>query len=74
MQLGDVLRQAVTDRRSAHLQTGQSHSAALVGSGQQRWFVVWVGSADNPVNYAAAKAPAEAIQPWCGLGSTRQWC
>jgi Fibronectin-attachment protein (FAP) len=30
----------------------------------QRWFVVWLGTANDPVDRAAAKALAESIQPW----------
>lgn len=29
-----------------------------------RWFVVWLGSANNPVDLAAAKALAESIRPF----------
>ena len=29
-----------------------------------RWFVVWLGSANNPVDKAAAKALAESIRPY----------
>jgi len=30
----------------------------------QRWFVVWLGTANDPVDKGAAKALAESIQPW----------
>ena len=30
----------------------------------QRWFAVWLGTANNPVDKGAAKALAESIQPW----------
>lgn len=30
----------------------------------QRWFVVWLGTSNNPVDREAAKALAESIQPW----------
>ncbi len=30
----------------------------------QRWFVVWLGTANNPVDKGAAKALAESIRPW----------
>ncbi len=30
----------------------------------QRWFVVWLGTANDPVDRGAAKALAESIQPW----------
>jgi Fibronectin-attachment protein (FAP) len=48
--------------------------AAAVGSttpraGRQpaqtnRWFVVWLGNANNPIDKGAAKALAQSIQPW----------
>jgi hypothetical protein len=30
----------------------------------QRWFVVWLGTGNDPVDRGAAKALAESIQPW----------
>jgi hypothetical protein len=30
----------------------------------QRWFVVWLGTANDPVDKGAAKALAESIRPW----------
>ncbi len=30
----------------------------------QRWFVVWLGTSNDPVDRNAAKALAESIQPW----------
>ncbi|HTX96430.1 MAG TPA: alanine and proline-rich secreted protein Apa [Mycobacterium sp.] len=30
----------------------------------QRWFVVWLGTSNDPVDKVAAKALAESIQPW----------
>ncbi len=30
----------------------------------QRWFVVWLGTSNDPVDKGAAKALAESIQPW----------
>lgn len=30
----------------------------------QRWFVVWLGTSNNPVDKNAAKALAESIRPW----------
>ncbi|BBU22765.1 alanine and proline-rich secreted protein Apa [Mycobacterium xenopi] len=30
----------------------------------QRWFVVWLGTANNPVDKTAAKVLAESIRPW----------
>jgi hypothetical protein len=29
-----------------------------------RWFVVWLGNANSPIDQAAAKALAESIRPW----------
>jgi len=34
------------------------------GGPPQRWFVVWLGTANDPVDRGAAKALAESIQPW----------
>jgi hypothetical protein len=36
------------------------------GEPPQRWFVVWLGTANDPVDKGAAKALAESIQPWAG--------
>lgn len=36
------------------------------GAPPQRWFVVWLGTANDPVDKGAAKALAESIQPWAG--------
>ena len=30
----------------------------------ERWFVVWLGSADNPVDKGAAVTLAQSIRPW----------
>lgn len=35
----------------------------------QRWFVVWLGTANDPVDKGAAKALAESIQPATGPGA-----
>ena len=53
---------------------GQAERADLDGRGRlasatnagppQRWFVVWLGTANDPVDKGAAKALAESIQPW----------
>ncbi|WP_141120307.1 alanine and proline-rich secreted protein Apa, partial [Mycobacterium malmoense] len=40
--------------------------AANTGGPPQRWFVVWLGTANDPVDKGAAKALAESIQPWAG--------
>ncbi|HWF28099.1 MAG TPA: alanine and proline-rich secreted protein Apa [Mycobacterium sp.] len=42
--------------------TGVVGSSAA--STPQRWFVVWLGTANDPVDTGAAKALAESIQPW----------
>jgi hypothetical protein len=34
------------------------------GGPPQRWFVVWLGTSNDPVDVGAAKALAESIQPW----------
>jgi hypothetical protein len=52
---------------------GQIWAAALgsttprqgnVAAQNNRWFVVWLGNATNPVDVTAAKALAESIRPW----------
>ena len=35
-----------------------------LASPPQRWFVVWLGTANDPVDQGGAKALAESIQPW----------
>jgi hypothetical protein len=42
--------------------TGVIGSSAA--STPQRWFVVWLGTGNDPVDKGAAKALAESIQPW----------
>ncbi len=44
--------------------TGVIGSPAANGQPAQRWFVVWLGTANDPVDRGAAKALAESIQPW----------
>ncbi|BBX61556.1 hypothetical protein MSAS_07300 [Mycobacterium saskatchewanense] len=39
---------------------------ASTGTPPQRWFVVWLGTGNDPVDKGAAKALAESIQPWSG--------
>ncbi|MEE6177419.1 alanine and proline-rich secreted protein Apa [Mycobacterium sp. 050134] len=39
---------------------------AANGTPPQRWFVVWLGTGNDPVDKVAAKALAESIQPWSG--------
>ncbi len=42
-----------------------SPAAATPNAGPpQRWFVVWLGTSNDPVDRGAAKALAESIQPW----------
>ncbi|WP_231639810.1 alanine and proline-rich secreted protein Apa, partial [Mycobacterium sp. Marseille-P9652] len=43
--------------------TGVVGSPATTGP-PQRWFVVWLGTSNDPVDKGAAKALAESIQPW----------
>ena len=38
--------------------------AANQGATQERWFVVWLGTATNPVDKAAAVALAQSIRAW----------
>jgi hypothetical protein len=33
------------------------------GAANQRWFVVWLGTANDPVDVAGAKALAESVRP-----------
>ncbi len=37
--------------------------AGAAGAASQRWFVVWLGTGNNPVDKAAAKALAESVRP-----------
>jgi serine/threonine-protein kinase len=37
--------------------------SAAIGSGSRRYFVVWLGTVDNPINKVAARALAESVQP-----------
>ena len=43
--------------------TGVIGSPASTAGPPQRWFVVWLGTANDPVDKGAAKALAESIQP-----------
>jgi len=36
----------------------------------QRWFVVWLGTANDPVDQGGAKALAQSIQPWTAPPAT----
>jgi Fibronectin-attachment protein (FAP) len=44
--------------------TGVIGTPATNAAPPQRWFVVWLGTANDPVDKGAAKALAESIQPW----------
>jgi hypothetical protein len=44
--------------------TGVIGSTATNAGPPQRWFVVWLGTANDAVDKGAAKALAESIQPW----------
>ena len=54
--LGRRGRQCDTDRGAGH--------RAPRGQRNERWFVVWLGSANNPVDKAAAATLASSIRPW----------
>lgn len=43
---------------------GQQAVNAPRGQRNERWFVVWLGTADNPVDKGAAVALANSIRPW----------
>ena len=43
---------------------GEMARNAPRGSRNERWFVVWLGTADNPVDKVAAKVLAESIRSW----------
>ncbi len=43
---------------------GESVPNAPRGQRNERWFVVWLGTAKNPVDPAAATALANSIRPW----------
>jgi hypothetical protein len=42
---------------------GPSGPNAPQGSANQRWFVVWLGTANDPVDVNGAKALAESVRP-----------
>ncbi|OBG18286.1 alanine and proline-rich secreted protein Apa, partial [Mycobacterium sp. 852002-51057_SCH5723018] len=44
--------------------TGVVGSPSAGNGPPQRWFVVWLGTSNDPVDRGAAKALAESIQPW----------
>jgi hypothetical protein len=41
-----------------------------LASPPQRWFVVWLGTANDPVDQGGAKALAQSIQPWTAPPAT----
>lgn len=43
---------------------GTAAGATPTAGPPQRWFVVWLGTSNNPVDKNAAKALAESIRPW----------
>lgn len=43
---------------------GSPAAGAANSAAPQRWFVVWLGTANDPVDQAAAKALAESVRPW----------
>jgi len=44
--------------------TGVVGSPSAGNGPPQRWFVVWLGTSNDPVDQGAAKALAESVQPW----------
>ena len=46
---------------------GNAEDNAPRGQRNERWFVVWLGTADNPIDPAAAVALANSIRPWSPL-------
>jgi hypothetical protein len=53
------------NKPNGQIWTGVVSSPATTGP-PQRWFVVWLGTSNDPVDKGAAKALAESIQPWSG--------
>jgi hypothetical protein len=54
-----------TTKPNGQIWTGVIGAATQPTSGPpQRWFVVWLGTANNPVDKNAARALAESIRPW----------
>jgi hypothetical protein len=49
--------------------TGVVGSPSAGNGPPQRWFVVWLGTSNDPVDRGAAKALAESIQPWTAPAS-----
>jgi hypothetical protein len=46
---------------------GSTASNAANAPGPQRWFVVWLGTSNDPVDKAAATTLAESVHPWAPL-------
>jgi Fibronectin-attachment protein (FAP) len=44
--------------------------SSSTASPPQRWFVVWLGTANDPVDQGGAKALAQSIQPWTAPPAT----
>jgi hypothetical protein len=42
---------------------GQIWAGVVTAAANQRWFVVWLGTGNNPVDKAGAKALAESVRP-----------
>jgi Fibronectin-attachment protein (FAP) len=53
-----------TAKPNGQIWTGVIGSPATNAGPPQRWFVVWLGTSNDPVDKGAAKALAESIQPW----------
>ncbi|MFY2860087.1 alanine and proline-rich secreted protein Apa [Mycobacterium sp. THU-M104] len=53
-----------TAKPNGQIWTGVIGAPAANGGPPQRWFVVWLGTSNDPVDRGAAKALAESIQPW----------
>jgi hypothetical protein len=54
-----------TSKPNGQIWTGVIGPATQPAAGPpQRWFVVWLGTANNPVDKGAARALAESIRPW----------
>ncbi len=53
-----------TAKPNGQIWTGVLGAPATDGGPPQRWFVVWLGTSNDPVDKGAAKALAESIQPW----------
>lgn len=53
-----------TAKPNGQIWTGVVGTPAANGGTPQRWFVVWLGTSNDPVDKGAAKTLAESIQPW----------